>query len=87
MPRTIICYRGCNIFEYTKKNDGLFAFINDVIILFLRSLLFNAIYEFEFVKKKADWAMCWIADVNAPYAERLIAFAAVEGIFQSFFAK
>uniref|UniRef100_A0A0R3RGQ7 Ribonucleoside-diphosphate reductase small chain n=1 Tax=Elaeophora elaphi TaxID=1147741 RepID=A0A0R3RGQ7_9BILA len=48
-----------------------------------KSLLFNAIYEFEFVKKKADWALCWIADMNAPYAERLVAFAAIEGIFFS----
>lgn len=35
------------------------------------------------MKKKADWALCWIADINASYAERLIAFAAVEGIFFS----
>ncbi|OZC08532.1 ribonucleoside-diphosphate reductase, beta subunit [Onchocerca flexuosa] len=48
-----------------------------------KSLLFNAIYEFEFVKKKAEWALHWIANMNAPYAERLIAFAAVEGIFFS----
>uniref|UniRef100_A0AAF5PLB6 Uncharacterized protein n=1 Tax=Wuchereria bancrofti TaxID=6293 RepID=A0AAF5PLB6_WUCBA len=48
-----------------------------------KSLLFNAIYEFEFVEKKADWALCWIADINASYAERLMAFAAVEGIFFS----
>uniref|UniRef100_A0A915PPE0 Ribonucleotide reductase small subunit n=1 Tax=Setaria digitata TaxID=48799 RepID=A0A915PPE0_9BILA len=48
-----------------------------------KSLLFNAIYEFEFIKKKAEWALCWIGDMNAPFAERLIAFAAVEGIFFS----
>ncbi|MCP9264970.1 Ribonucleoside-diphosphate reductase subunit M2 B [Dirofilaria immitis] len=45
-----------------------------------KSLLFNAIYEFEFVKKKANWALRWITDMNAPFVERLIAFAAVEGI-------
>jgi ribonucleoside-diphosphate reductase beta chain len=33
------------------------------------------------VKKKADWAMRWIE--NGTYAQRLIAFAAVEGIFFS----
>uniref|UniRef100_A0A0M3HGC3 Ribonucleoside-diphosphate reductase n=1 Tax=Ascaris lumbricoides TaxID=6252 RepID=A0A0M3HGC3_ASCLU len=48
-----------------------------------RKKLFNAINEFEFIKKKADWALKWIADKQAPYAERLIAFAAVEGIFFS----
>ena len=43
--------------------------------------LFNAIETFEPVKKKADWAMRWID--NGSYAERLISFAAVEGIFFS----
>lgn len=33
------------------------------------------------VKKKADWALRWIDEGN--FAERLIAFAAVEGIFFS----
>ncbi|KAF1760635.1 hypothetical protein GCK72_008884 [Caenorhabditis remanei] len=48
-----------------------------------RLTLFNAIFEFEFIKKKADWAMKWISDKKASFAERLIAFAAVEGIFFS----
>ncbi len=43
--------------------------------------LFNAMETLEFVKKKADWALNWI---NSPsFAERLIAFAVVEGIFFS----
>jgi ribonucleoside-diphosphate reductase beta chain len=46
-----------------------------------KDYLFNAIETFEPVKKKADWAMKWIE--NGSYAERLIAFAAVEGIFFS----
>lgn len=48
-----------------------------------RDLLFNAIYEFEFVKKKADWALRWIASKDTSFGERIIAFAAVEGIFFS----
>jgi len=43
--------------------------------------LFNAIETMDCVKKKADWALRWIDEGN--YAERLIAFAAVEGIFFS----
>lgn len=35
------------------------------------------------VKKKADWALKWIADKSATFAERVVAFAAVEGIFFS----
>ena len=43
--------------------------------------LFNAIDTMDCVKKKADWALRWIDEGNFP--ERLIAFAAVEGIFFS----
>lgn len=35
------------------------------------------------VKKKADWALRWMGDENASYAERIVAFASVEGIFFS----
>ncbi len=43
--------------------------------------LFNAIDTMDCVKKKADWALRWIDEGN--FAERLVAFAAVEGIFFS----
>ena len=43
--------------------------------------LFNAIDTVPSVKKKADWALKWIESES--FAERLIAFAAVEGIFFS----
>jgi ribonucleoside-diphosphate reductase beta chain len=46
-----------------------------------RDKLFNAIETLECVKKKADWALRWISKAN--FAERLVAFAAVEGIFFS----
>jgi ribonucleotide reductase beta subunit family protein with ferritin-like domain len=36
----------------------------------------------ECVKKKAEWALRWITSSNS-FAERLVAFAAVEGIFFS----
>lgn len=43
--------------------------------------LFNALEIFPAIKKKADWALKWIESDS--FAERLIAFAAVEGIFFS----
>ncbi|MDX8552269.1 ribonucleotide-diphosphate reductase subunit beta [Tenacibaculum sp. 1B UA] len=43
--------------------------------------LFKAIDVFPAIKKKADWALKWIESDS--FAERLIAFAAVEGIFFS----
>ena len=44
--------------------------------------LFNAITLIPSVKNKADWALRWITQSNS-FAERLVAFAAVEGIFFS----
>jgi len=44
--------------------------------------LFNAIETLDCVKKKANWAMDWI-DQSPSFAHRLVAFAAVEGIFFS----
>ena len=43
--------------------------------------LFHAIDTVPAVKKKAEWALRWIN--NGTFAERLVAFAAVEGIFFS----
>jgi len=48
-----------------------------------REKLFNAIETVPAVKRKADWALKWISAKNASYAERIIAFASVEGIFFS----
>lgn len=47
-----------------------------------KNYLFHAIDNVPSIKKKADWALRWIE--NAPsFAHRLVAFAAVEGIFFS----
>ncbi|CAB3239589.1 unnamed protein product [Arctia plantaginis] len=48
-----------------------------------REFLFNAIETLPCVKKKADWALNWIASQTATFGERIVAFAAVEGIFFS----
>ncbi|WP_425076148.1 ribonucleotide-diphosphate reductase subunit beta [Psychroserpens sp. S379A] len=46
-----------------------------------KDTLFHAIETFPAIKKKAEWALKWIESPS--FAERLIAFAAVEGIFFS----
>jgi ribonucleotide reductase beta subunit family protein with ferritin-like domain len=45
--------------------------------------LLNAIETIPSVKKKADWALKWINDDKSSFGTRVIAFAAVEGIFFS----
>uniref|UniRef100_A0A8C2V334 ribonucleoside-diphosphate reductase n=1 Tax=Chinchilla lanigera TaxID=34839 RepID=A0A8C2V334_CHILA len=48
-----------------------------------KEFLFNAIETMPYVKKKADWALRWIADRKSTFGERVVAFAAVEGVFFS----
>jgi len=45
--------------------------------------LFKGINNFPCIKKKAQWAQKWIADKDASFAVRLVAFACVEGIMFS----
>ena len=45
--------------------------------------LFNALENFDCIKRKGDWAKKWIGDNRSSFATRLIAFACVEGIFFS----
>lgn len=54
------------------------TYINDTAE---KSRLFNALETVPAVGRKAEWALRWIENGN--FAERLVAFAAVEGIFFS----
>jgi ribonucleotide reductase beta subunit family protein with ferritin-like domain len=44
---------------------------------------FNAIKEYECIREKAQWAINWTDSKKSPFAQRLIAFAIVEGVFFS----
>jgi ribonucleoside-diphosphate reductase beta chain len=48
-----------------------------------KAKLFKATQTIPCVQKKADWALTWIDNKDASFATRLLAFAAVEGIFFS----
>ncbi|BAE62941.1 putative ribonucleotide reductase small subunit RnrA [Aspergillus flavus] len=48
-----------------------------------RTYLFDAIDTIPCIRKKADWAIRWIQDQESTFGQRLVAFAAVEGIFFS----
>jgi ribonucleoside-diphosphate reductase subunit M2 len=45
--------------------------------------MFNAVDTFPCIKGKSDWAMKWIDTEDCSFAQRLVAFACVEGIFFS----
>lgn len=51
--------------------------------MFLQTVEANPTSLVPAIRKKADWALKWITDRNSTFAQRLIAFAAVEGIFFS----
>ncbi|KAJ7894733.1 ribonucleotide reductase small subunit [Mycena olivaceomarginata] len=48
-----------------------------------REFLFDAIETIPCITHKAEWALRWISDEKSTFGERLVAFAAVEGIFFS----
>merc|ERR1712154_553203 len=55
------------------------TYVQDVVE---KKHLFNAMHTVPAVRKKAEWALKWMG-ADAPFAQRLVAFAAVEGIFFS----
>jgi ribonucleoside-diphosphate reductase subunit M2 len=55
------------------------TYIKDQIV---KMKLFKAIETIPIIKKKAEWALTWISSSRS-FAERLIAFACIEGIFFS----
>lgn len=48
----------------------------------MKSYLFRSMETIPVIKKKAEWAMKWMTSTNT-FAERIVAFSAVEGIFFS----
>ena len=52
-----------------------------------RDDLFDAIETIPCIKRKAEWALRWNSDTRTTFGERLVAFAAIKGVFFSgFFA-
>ena len=78
----IICYNYQMMMEnihsevYSLQIDNIIRDIDE------KHKLFNAIEHFPCVQKKANWAKKW-TESDAPFAQRLIAFAIVEGVFFS----
>jgi len=48
-----------------------------------KDMYFHALDNFPCIQKKGDWAKKWIGDSDSSFATRLVAFAAIEGIFFS----
>jgi ribonucleotide reductase beta subunit family protein with ferritin-like domain len=48
-----------------------------------KNKLFNAIETIPAIKQKAEWALAWMENAEASLAQRLFAFAIIEGVFFS----
>lgn len=76
------CFYGFQIMMENIHSET-YALLIDTYIKdqFEKNKLFNAIETVPAVKRKAEWALRWIE--QGTFAQRLVAFAAVEGIFFS----
>jgi ribonucleoside-diphosphate reductase subunit M2 len=82
------CFYGMQIAMENIHNE-MYCLLIDTIVTDPKekSKLFHAIITDPSVKAKADWALHWCNAKSRSFAERLVAFAAVEGImFSSSFA-
>jgi ribonucleotide reductase beta subunit family protein with ferritin-like domain len=74
-------------FQYMMENvhSEVYSMLLDTIISNddEKKMLFNSVKTHPTIKKKADWAFKYINDETATFAQRLVAFACVEGIFFS----
>lgn len=77
------CFYGFQI-AMESVHQEMYAALLDTYIKDSREKerLFNAFSTIPVIKRKADWARRWIGS-DAEFSERLVAFAAVEGIFFS----
>ncbi|KIJ90887.1 hypothetical protein K443DRAFT_115955, partial [Laccaria amethystina LaAM-08-1] len=64
---------------------AFFAASDSIINENLHEYLFDAIKTIPCIKRKAEWALRWISDQASTFAERLVAFSAVEGFFSGSF--
>jgi ribonucleotide reductase beta subunit family protein with ferritin-like domain len=83
--RGTICRGKVFGFQIMMENihSETYSLLIDTYVKDEKDELFNALEVFPAIKKKADWALKWIESDS--FAERLIAFAAVEGIFSQYF--
>jgi ribonucleoside-diphosphate reductase beta chain len=77
------CFYACQAFMENIHSETYSLLIDTYIAdVRQRHFLFRAIETIPCVREKADWALRWCAS-SASFQERLVAFAAVEGVFFS----
>jgi ribonucleotide reductase beta subunit family protein with ferritin-like domain len=77
-----ICYQFQTMIENIHSETYSLMIDNIIRDKEEKEKLLNALDNYDCIKKKADWALKWV-ESDAPYVQRVIAFACVEGIFFS----
>tara|TARA_E500000178_G_scaffold356156_1_gene432025 strand:- start:3606 stop:4469 length:864 start_codon:yes stop_codon:yes gene_type:complete len=84
--KEVTCYEAQCFYNFQQAMEDIHAEMYSTLIdTYINSdaekkRLANAIENFPCIKKKTDWAIKWIHS-DRSFAERLVAFAVVEGIF------
>ncbi len=77
-----ICYQFQTMIENIHSETYSLMIDNIIRDKEEKDKLLNAIENYPCIKKKSDWALKWV-ESDAPYVQRVVAFACVEGIFFS----
>lgn len=65
-----------------QVHNETYSLLIDAYVMDRKEECFNAIQRVPCIRKKTEWAMKWM-DSSRSFAERLVAFAVVEGVFFS----
>jgi ribonucleoside-diphosphate reductase beta chain len=77
-----ICYQFQTMIENIHSESYSLMIDNIIRDKEEKDKLLNALDNYDCIKKKANWALKWV-ESEAPFVQRVIAFACVEGIFFS----
>ena len=77
------CFYGFQIAIENIHSEVYSLLIDTYVKDDVEKALFNAIETIPCIQKKSAWALKWTDAANATFAERLVAYSAVEGIFFS----
>ena len=77
------CFYGFQMMIENIHSETYSLLIDTLVKKEERDLLFNSMEKVPIIRKKAHWAIQYINDQESCFAERLVAFACVEGLFFS----
>ena len=77
------CFYGFQMMMENIHSETYSLLIDTLVKKEERDILFNSMEEIPIIRKKAHWAIQYINDQESSFAERLVAFACVEGLFFS----